>query len=132
MDSKELIERAIRYLQKRSEHELADAVQALHSLQQAEPVNLAQWFCETTFSSIAEMEGAAMAVEAVKSLTSPTLPAGQWVKEGWKVVPIDPTGEMAVAAMNAEDDSIRTLGHSVPFLDLWHAMLEAAPEPTED
>lgn len=49
------------------------------------------------------------------------------VPDGWKLVPIDPTGEMANAALNAEDESIRTMGHSVPFLDLWHAMLTAAP-----
>jgi len=60
-------------------------------------------------------EAATAALASLPPATDPAIP------NGWKLVPIEPTGEMVVAAMRALDDT-DLAGPSV-----WSAMLAAAP-----
>lgn len=45
----------------------------------------------------------------------------------FKLVPVEPTEEMATAAMNAEIHANRVYGEAAAFSDIWRAMLDAAP-----
>src|SRR5690554_2864017 len=45
----------------------------------------------------------------------------------YKLVPVEPTDEMATAAMNAEIHANCVYGEPAAFSDIWRAMLSAAP-----
>lgn len=45
----------------------------------------------------------------------------------YKLVPVEPTDEMATAAMNAEIHANSVYGEPAAFSDIWRAMLSAAP-----
>lgn len=44
----------------------------------------------------------------------------------FKLVPVEPTEEMATAAMNAENHANRVYGEPAAFSDIWRTMLDAA------
>lgn len=70
------------------------------------------------------MNGIECAVAAIRSLA--TLPAG--VPDGWKLVPVEPTGEMLEAGQrqyNAGDAFNAITGAAI----IWEHMLSAAPQP---
>jgi hypothetical protein len=57
-----------------------------------------------------------------KPLYDTTPPAQPAVPEGWKLVPVEPTKEMAIAYWQFNDRQ------DVRMIDAWKAILEAAPE----
>src|SRR5688500_13957372 len=52
------------------------------------------------------------------------------IPEGWKLVPVEPTGEMRVAAEHEIDRAaIHNYGGAPSYEDIWNWMLAAAPTP---
>jgi hypothetical protein len=69
------------------------------------------WDCTSYHPKIWE------AITAIKqALAQPAVP------EGWKLIPVVPTKEMAIAYWQFNDRQ------DVRMIDAWNAMLEAAPE----
>lgn len=67
--------------------------------------------------------------EALASAT-PQPEGDEWIPEGWKLVPVEPTNEMRYAYHEAYD---RYLEGSIPSPDgQWWAMLDAAPQPPKE
>ena len=84
-----------------NEQQLAAVKQELDDL-------IAEYYMET--SSFAER------VDEIFKQAQPAVP------EGWKLVPLEPTKEMAVAYWQFNDRQ------DVRMIDAWKAILEAAPE----
>ncbi|MBN9356185.1 MAG: hypothetical protein J0I15_07040 [Herbaspirillum huttiense] len=81
----------------------------------------------------AELLESAANVIAEDSIVLRALPAGP-VPEGWKLVPVEPTFEMMVAAVAADKEYQKRMGLTDAFqvggYDHYVAMLDAAPQPT--
>ena len=59
--------------------------------------------------------------------TSPTIP------EGWRLVPIEPTMEMALALESNYAECLPSSEvHNANWIDAYHAMLAAAPKPEDN
>lgn len=79
----------------------------------------------------------AIAADEIERLTAKlaSLEASQGVPEGWKLVPVEPTKEMVVAAFEARDHVGNAIsraaqgGFSSGVMCMYAAMLSSAPRP---